>query len=556
MNFWWYELHRGFLGANQSQLLHDVDGELVRVRQDGGVPNLTVYDFGQQATRDKYLATVDRALASGISGFFLVRAPHCRLGGKSYGPVRLIESVRWCGQDKASSFAEQTENGTWTVCNHICGTVTEAVATAFNKGKNELLDAIIAKQKAAGGPTVGNGGDGPRNGGLGSHLRFAATKAGIEKLRAVMREPEDSTGPIFAQFPIDSDGYAAFLTAYEDGRAWLWWYGAQQQTKWVPEFGRKLGVPTEKAKLSSAGVYSRRFSTGTVVQFNPATGNGTFHWPAESLKSDDPAAPTVSVTTPGLSIVFNGSAAPISLKNAQGAELLGPGSLGFSLHTTAPSGRTASQVRFDTITPTGPHAFEFGVTQTGERIGVVFGGTRHYLTVNFTSALGFERDDGKSVYFTLIGSAPSTLRGIGLNYMVNDRTGEGHAPSAEPVLYYEAPWANSSWNPRGRFAIYERVDDATEDETLYDLWVDEGLPRPRVSGSWDRAAAKAWVQAWIKANYDMSNMAMVPRNLSEWRAFFPYAKLMDAKVLWFNFRVRPHDPSLAFGLHSCRVAAM
>ena len=78
MNFWWYELHRGFLGANQSQLLHDVDGELVRVRQDGGVPNLTVYDFGQQATRDKYLATVDRALASGISGFFLVRAPGSR----------------------------------------------------------------------------------------------------------------------------------------------------------------------------------------------------------------------------------------------------------------------------------------------------------------------------------------------------------------------------------------------------------------------------------------------------------------------------------------------
>ena len=35
----------------------------------------------------------------------------------------------------------------------------------------------------------------------------------------------------------------------------------------------------------------------------------------------------------------------------------------------------------------------------------------------------------------------------------------------------------------------------------------------------------------------MSHIAMVPHNLSEWRAFFPYAKLMDAKSLWFNFRV-------------------
>merc|ERR1711939_148548 len=44
------------------------------------------------------------------------------------------------------------------------------------------------------------------------------------------------------------------------------------------------------------------------------------------------------------------------------------------------------------------------------------------------------------------------------------------------------------------------------------------------------------MQSWIKTNYDVSTMAMVPRNLSEWRAFFPFGKLMDAKVLWFNFR--------------------
>jgi len=91
--------------------------------------------------------------------------------------------------------------------------------------------------------------------------------------------------------------------------------------------------------------------------------------------------------------------------------------------------------------------------------------------------------------------------------------------------------------PHARFAIYERVDDATEDDTLFDLWVDEGLPHPRVNGTWDRTAAKAWIEAWTEANYDISQMAMVPHNLTEWRAFFPYAKLMGAKALWFNFRV-------------------
>ena len=50
--------------------------------------------------------------------------------------------------------------------------------------------------------------------------------------------------------------------------------------------------------------------------------------------------------------------------------------------------------------------------------------------------------------------------------------GEGHAPPPQPSLHYEAPWVDATWNPHARFAVYERVDDAAEDETLYDLWVD------------------------------------------------------------------------------------
>eukprot|EP01047_Picozoa_sp_COSAG01_P039756 COSAG01_NODE_3303_length_6294_cov_3.018402_5_plen_701_part_00 len=214
---------------------------------------------------------------------------------------RASELDRCCyGQDKASSFAEQTENGTWVVCNHICGTVTADVAEKFNAGKNELLDAIVAKQKAAtGGPTVGNGGDGRRHGGLGAHMKFPATKAGIENLKLrMMRPPENSSTPIFAQFPITSDGYAAFLMAYEDGRAWLWWYGGQQQTKWVPEFGHKLGVPVEKASLSQTGVYSRHFSTGAKVEFDTVTGNGSFSWPTAELNSSSASRHKTDDTAP------------------------------------------------------------------------------------------------------------------------------------------------------------------------------------------------------------------------------------------------------------------
>ena len=197
-------------------------------------------------------------------------------------------------------------------------------------------------------------------------------------------------------------------------------------------------------------------------------------------------ATTLVVRTPGLSIEFNKTtAAPVSVKNAKGEELLDEGSAQLGFYLRHPNNRTP--VPFDEVTEVGENELIFGVAATGEKIGWAFGGQNHYLTANCTLTHGFDRGadgrgDGKEVYFQLTGSAPDTLRGIGLNYIVYDSTGEGAAPPAGVRLQYEAPWENSTWNPPARFGVYERVDDATEDETLFDFWVDEGLPRPRASG--------------------------------------------------------------------------
>jgi hypothetical protein len=42
-----------------------------------------------------------------------------------------------------------------------------------------------------------------------------------------------------------------------------------------------------------------------------------------------------------------------------------------------------------------------------------------------------------------------------------------------------------------------------------------------------QAGTKAWLTAWINATYDMSNFAMMRRNLSEWRQFIPLTKKAD-----------------------------
>jgi len=263
------------------------------------------------------------------------------------------------------------------------------------------------------------------------------------------------------------------------------------------------------------------------------------------------AGPTVVVSTPGLSIAFDkATAAPVSVKNAEGEELLEAGATQLGFYMQRPGNSTA--VPFDTVTQRSSTELLFGMAATGEQIGWAFGGAKHYLTLECTMTKGFEPvsgdmdkkqgygfpkywGDSQSVTFEL---STTTLRGIGLNYMVYDATAEGQGPPNGKVhIFYEAPWVPASGlNPPARFGVYEIVDAETEDETLIDFWVDEGLPHPRVAGAWDRARAKAWIQEWIASQSDISNFAMVPKNLSEWREFIPLAKKAGSQVLWFNFR--------------------
>ena len=247
MDFYWYDLHKEFEGPNAAQLLHDVHGVPVTVNQDGGAGPQPVWDWGQATTRDKYMALVDRALASGIDSFFL---------------------------DKAST---RTKNGT-QLCNHVCANLSEAVGLAWDAGHLAVQRAIAAKSP---GPTVGNTGFGlcAQMGGCVQERALKATQASIELLSASLAQP--GTKAIFVHFPMSTAGYAAFLMAHQHGKSWFWWYnGKPSYSGWLPEFERSLGTPVGDAKLdSSTGVYSRSFSGGAVVSFDTKTNQGRFRWP-------------------------------------------------------------------------------------------------------------------------------------------------------------------------------------------------------------------------------------------------------------------------------------
>lgn len=139
--------------------------------------------------------------------------------------------------------------------------------------------------------------------------------------------------------------------------------------------------------------------------------------------SDPPSASVgqlFAARSPGLSIEFNASAVPVSLKNAQGDELLAAaGSLGFSLRTSTGTGakqhhgtggQTVAEVQFDTIAPGpgGPNTFTFGVSSSAEKLDVAIDGANHYLTVNITATRGFVWGDGAIRLFSTVFGCHST----------------------------------------------------------------------------------------------------------------------------------------------------
>lgn len=245
MNFWWYtSIFRRFdpsQGGNQSLLLHDVSGNLVRVLQDGGNPNISVYDWGQAATRDTFMEFVSRALESGITSFFL---------------------------DKASTSAHGNQ-----ICNHICDEVTPSVAHAWSLGHREVLRQVASNST---GPTVGNGGADLLEVMGGAHMPFDATEASIKALQAV--QAKNTTSAIAAGFPFSRSGYAAFLIGYEQGRSFMWTYTLDPDKIWIEEFDHRLGSPLSKAKLDvEARVYTREFTHAT-VSFDAGHNVGHFVW--------------------------------------------------------------------------------------------------------------------------------------------------------------------------------------------------------------------------------------------------------------------------------------
>ncbi|MBL7106335.1 MAG: hypothetical protein ISS77_01845 [Phycisphaerae bacterium] len=229
----------------------------------------------------------------------------------------------------------------------------------------------------------------------------------------------------------------------------------------------------------------------------------------------------IDISTPGLSIHFDNSGIPYSLTNSAGQELLNTQiSEGFYLLESDGSTR-----RFDTIYDIGGGSYYFAISSSPEAFIAKFDGADDYMTVHFTHMEGFAlaREKLKFKIFT----NGEAVQALALDYMVSVRNIRTFVELDRVSL-----WETSATNALGAFALYEYVDPAQEDETLLDLWVDEGLPHPKVEGVWDRAAAEAWLEEWIDMAYDTSYLNIVPDTYAEHYDYLPYAEKMSAKAMY------------------------
>ncbi|MBD0400597.1 hypothetical protein [Flammeovirga sp. EKP202] len=225
-----------------------------------------------------------------------------------------------------------------------------------------------------------------------------------------------------------------------------------------------------------------------------------------------------------LTLTFDAEAYPVSVKDADGNELLKSGkSMGFYLLEMDKTKR-----HFDKVEEVALNEYRFSMSGSEEQIIVRFAPKKHYTTLTFTALENFPLK-GERLFFNL-NTENQGVQTLALDYMMyTDRRKRNKVEAERRSL-----WETSDSNPLGAFALYPFTDGEQEDEVLLDIWVNEGLPHPAVKGEWTKAKAEQWLEDWIETCYDVSFINIAPQDFNQHYDFIEYAEMMEAKGLYLH----------------------
>lgn len=89
------------------------------------------------------------------------------------------------------------------------------------------------------------------------------------------------------------------------------------------------------------------------------------------------------------------------------------------------------------------------------------------------------------------------------------------ASEAGVQVHFKYIWNRHPDNPLGSFALYAPLSDDDEDDIILAIWANEGLPHPRVDGSWTHARAKQWVADWQELFAQRNQLMLEGASLEE-----------------------------------------
>lgn len=95
-------------------------------------------------------------------------------------------------------------------------------------------------------------------------------------------------------------------------------------------------------------------------------------------------------------------------------------------------------------------------------------------------------------------------------------------------------WKRGDTDPLGGFAFFVPLNEEDHNESLLRIWTEEGLPHPKVDGTWTYTRAKAWVKEWQEKFTETHTLSLSAEKPEDLDVLFEYAKRLKVNRLYLH----------------------
>jgi len=174
------------------------------------------------------------------------------------------------------------------------------------------------------------------------------------------------------------------------------------------------------------------------------------------------------------------------------------------------------------------------VASMGDKIKAIFDvkATDRYITFRIKRVEGCPNTYPFLMQFKM--NTQDYARTRALDYMTESRDSMPKRSGGSVNCWWSWLWSPNKDSILGGFALFAPSSLEEEDETLLQLWVNEGIPHPKVKGEWTMEKAREWLAEWQKKFADESTMQITAKSNQDLYTLADYAAKMDMKGIYMH----------------------